>query len=118
MEEIETAVKGTLEMIPRAGQYSNYEKPIRQMWEDYRAKINKESMVIMIGDARNNKNGSAEEEFKNIARKAKSVYWLNTDTFEKWDTGDSIASTYAKYSAMMETRNVRSLITFISDVLK
>ena len=75
-------------------------------------------MVIIIGDARNNKNPSAEEEFKNICRKAKSAYWLNTEERSKWNFQDSIASTYARYARMFQTTTINELMHFVNEDLK
>ena len=116
--DVEQAITDTLSLIPRAGQYSNYERPITTMWEQYNSKITKDSIVMMIGDARNNKNASAENEFKNIVRRAKKTYWLNTDDIGKWNQGDSIASTYARYCPMYEVKTPRQLLDFIDVGLK
>lgn len=113
-EDIENATKQILAMIPRSGQYSNYERPLRSMWENYRSRISKDSMVIFIGDARNNKNDTGKDYIKNICRKAKCAYWLNTDERGKWNQGDSIASVYGQYATMYETRNIRQLLGFLS----
>ena len=116
--DIQTAIDQTLALIPRAGQYSNYEKPIQTLWTDYHSKITPESIVIMIGDARNCRNQSAEAEFRSIARRAKKTYWLNTDELRKWDTGDSIASTYAKYCKMFEVRTTRQIVGFLDQGMR
>ena len=113
-EDVDNATKQILAMIPRSGQYSNYEKPLRNMWEVYRNRISKDSMIIFIGDARNNKNDAGESYIKNICRKAKCAYWLNTDDRKKWDQGDSIASVYGHYATMYEIRNIRQLLGFLS----
>lgn len=105
-----------LGLIPRAGQYSNYEVPLRDMWDRHRNRITKDSMVIFIGDARNNKNDPGKEYIRNICRKAKRAYWLNTDANEKWDQGDSIASVYGHYARMYETVNIRQLLGFIMEM--
>ena len=69
-EDVDNAAK-QMQMIPRSGQYSNYERPLRSMWKEYRNRISKDSMIIFIGDARNNKNDAGENYIKNICRKAK-----------------------------------------------
>ena len=115
-EDVEQATKKILSMIPSVGQYSNYERPLRSMWEEYRNRISKDSMVIFIGDARNNKNDTGEEYIRNICRKAKCAYWLNTDARQKWDQGDSIVSVYGHYAKMYETGNIRQLLGFISEM--
>lgn len=114
----ELAIRETLGMIPRSGQYSNYERPIRDMWEKNRPIINKDSLVLVIGDARNNKNGPAEEEFKNIVRRAKKAYWLNTDHLAKWGQGDSIAPLYAKYCKMFEVRTPKAIVQFLDQGMR
>lgn len=115
-EDVDNAAKQILTMIPRSGQYSNYERPLRSMWKEYRNRISKDSMIIFIGDARNNKNDAGENYIKNICRKAKCAYWLNTDDRKKWDQGDSIASVYGHYAAMHEIRNIRQLLGFLSEM--
>ena len=65
-EDVDNAAKQILTMIPRSGQYSNYERPLRSMWKEYRNRISKDSMIIFIGDARNNKNDAGENYIKNI----------------------------------------------------
>ena len=113
----EKAIEETLSIIPRRGVYSNYERPIKELWGQ-KAKITKDSIVIVIGDARNNKNGPAENEFRNIARRAKKTYWLNTDVVQKWNQGDSIAGTYAKYSKMFEIRTPKAIVQFLNEGMK
>lgn len=113
---VEESVREVLDLIPRAGQYSNYEVPLRDMWERHRNRITKDSMVIFIGDARNNKNDPGKEYIRNICRKAKHAYWLNTDVSDKWDQGDSIASVYGHYARMYETVNIQQLLGFIMEM--
>ena len=67
-----------------------------------------------MGDARNNKNPTGEEYIKNISRKAKKAYWLNTEEFNKWGKADSLAFEYAKYFKMYEILNAADLVNFIN----
>ena len=116
MNNVERAIRETLNLVPRG--YSNYGKPITSMWENYKVKITKDSFVIMIGDARNNNNRSGEKEFRNIARRAKKIYWMNTDEFNKWGQGDSIAQTYAKYCKMYEIRTPKAIVQFLDQGMR
>lgn len=111
--DIESSVAHTLEMIPRRGVYSNYYEPFKSLWEEQKSRITKDTVVIFIGDARNNKNKSGEEFIKNISRKARSAYFMNTEKVTDWNTADSIASLYGKYAKMQETRNVEDIIKFL-----
>ena len=113
--EIESAINDVLNIIPRKGVYSNYYEPLKTLWGNYKKKITKDSIVIFMGDARNNKNDTAEEFIKNIGHRVKKCIWLNTETIEKWNKADSLASLYGKYSEMYEVINTAELISFIEN---
>lgn len=113
--EIESAINDVLNIIPRKGVYSNYYESLKTLWGNYKKKITKDSIVIFMGDARNNKNDTAEEFIKNIGHRAKKCIWLNTETIEKWNKADSLASLYGKYSEMYEVINTAELISFIEN---
>lgn len=113
---IETAIDSVLNAIPRKGVYSNYYIPLKTLWTEHRKKITKDSVVIFMGDARNNKNDTAEEYMKNIGHLAKKCYWLNTEKYDEWDKADSLATLYGKYSTMYEVINTMELIGFIENM--
>lgn len=118
LHDAEEAVTTVLNNIPRSGAYSNYYIPLKDIWENHAKDLKKDSMIIFMGDARNNKNKSGEEYIRNIVRKSggKRAYWLNTDEKGKWDQGDSIASVYEKYTQMLEVRTPKQLLQFISSL--
>lgn len=113
-DNIDQSVKNVLDVIPRRGVYSNYYKPLYSIWEENRNIITSDSIVIFMGDARNNKNPTGEEYVKNIARKAKKAYWLNTENFNEWGKADSLAFEYAKYFKMYEVLSAADLVNFIN----
>lgn len=112
--DINDSIKDVLDTIPRKGVYSNYFKPLRSLWVDNRNEITSDSIVIFMGDARNNANDPGIEYVKNIARKAKKAYWLNTEEFSKWGVKDSLAFEYSKFFKMYEVLNASDLIGFIN----
>lgn len=114
-DDIERAINDVLSTIPRKGVYSNYYNPLKTLWSDYKKKLTKDSFVIFMGDARNNKNENAEEFMKNIGHRVKKCVWLNTETIDKWNKADSLANLYGKYSEMYEVVNTRELIEFIEN---
>lgn len=113
---MDAAIKEVLSSIPRHGAYSNYCIPITQLWEEHRNEITPDSIVIFIGDARNNKNDTAEECFKNISRRAKKCYWLNTEAVSKWDTFDSVINVYSQYAKVFEACNPGQIMDFITQM--
>lgn len=117
-DDIEKAIKNVFAKIPTRGVYSNYTIPLEQLWNDHRHDLTSDSIVIFMGDARNNQNDPAYETLKNICRKAKKAYWLNTEDVSQWDYKDSLASGYAKYAKMYEIINIKELIGFIQSGIK
>lgn len=115
-DDINNAINDILNYIPRHGVYSNYYVPIKDLWEKHKKDITSDTIIIFMGDARNNNNESGEEFVKNIARKAKKAYWLNTEPFEEWGNSDSLAYKYAKYFKMFEVLNTAQLINFIDKI--
>lgn len=111
------APEDILGRIPIRGVYSNYYRPLRQFYEESLSLINKDTIVIFIGDARNNHNPTGEDELKAICRKARSAYWINTEDPALWDSGDSIMSVYAKYmNRCTAAFNTADLIAFLMEV--
>jgi len=51
--------------------------------------VDHRSTVIILGDARNNYYEAHPERLRDIARRAKSVWWLNPEAREQWGEGDS-----------------------------
>lgn len=80
--------------IPTRGVYSDYGTTIHQLREKIGGSIHKDTTVIVIGDARNNRNDSAAQDLKFIADRCHQVFWLNPENEYKWDTGDSVMGKY------------------------
>lgn len=116
--DIDSASKAVLDMIPRHGAYSDYSVPLTQLWEQHRKEITKDTIVIFMGDARNNQNQPMYETLKNICRKAKRAYWLNTERQKLWNKADSIAGGYARYAKMYEVVNTSQLVGFIQEGIR
>lgn len=117
-EDIDTATKKVLSLIPTRSVYSNYSIPMEQLWNDHRKELTSDTIVIFMGDARNNKNDPMYDTVKNICHKVKRAFWLNTETVDEWDTADSLASGYGRYAKMFEVANMRELIGFIQEGIR
>lgn len=107
----EDFINKVFEVVPVKGVYSNYFMPLEAFYKEYFSKLTKDSIVIFMGDARNNKNETGEDYVKAIARKAKKAYWLNTEGKSCWNTYDSIINVYGQYMD-----DVREVLT-TADVL-
>ena len=96
--------------------YSNYNKALNDFYDNCYQRIDKESIILYFGDARNNKNASGKEILSAINSKAGYSVWLNSEEHEKWDTGDSIMSTYSKYvNSVFEINTVEQMIYFLNN---
>ena len=116
-QNAEESVKGILEAVETKGVYSDYFRPLQSLATEQISRITRDSIVIFIGDARNNRNQSGEEFIRKVCRKAKHSYWLNTEERSLWDTADSIISLYAPYmDQVREVVNVGELLAFLQEV--
>ncbi len=97
VSDCENAIQNVLCEIPRRGVYSDYGQALQEFWSKHSHEITKDTLVFFIGDARNNQNESGEDIVKAISRKARKVYWMNTDRKEKCNQGDSIIAKYLPY---------------------
>ena len=96
--------------------YSNYNKALNDFYDNCYQRIDKESIILYFGDARNNKNASGKEILSAINSKAGYSVWLNSEEHKKWDTGDSIMSTYSKYvNSVFEINTVEQMIYFLNN---
>lgn len=110
-----TAIEKATVAVPNKGTYSDYNFAFRKFDSEYFNCIDKNTIVLYLGDARNNKNKSGEQYVARIAQKAKSLIWLNTEQKEKWNTGDSIMSTYETYmDEVYEIGTVEDIINFLN----
>ena len=109
--DAEEAVKAIFETVPTKGVYSDYYRPLKQFCEDGISEVDKNTIVLFMGDARNNKNATGEEYMMKICARARSVYFMDTESKEKWDLNDSVIGIYGKYmDGVFETWNPRQLI--------
>lgn len=115
--DAQAAVRKVLGTIPTRGVYSDYHTPFDDFRRNHMSEVTHDTIVFFIGDARNNRNASGEENIKAIARRAKRAFWLNTETRGRWDTGDSIMGTYAPYMTQVEeVLTPGDLIGFLTEV--
>ena len=94
--------------------HSDYGHAFEVFWERYGKDIGPKSTVLLLGDARNNYHASQAWVVKEIAQKARHVYWLNPEPRSYWNTGDSIVGEYGTHTdGVYECRNLRQLEAFV-----
>src|SRR6187431_3006755 len=94
--------------------HSDYGHAFEVFWERYGKGIGPKTTVLLLGDARNNYHASQAWVVKEIASKARHVYWLNPEPKSYWNTGDSIVGEYGTHTdGVYECRNLRQLEAFV-----
>ncbi len=101
--------------VVRLDAHSNYGESFEDFMERYGDGLSARSTVLILGDARNNYRQSKAAALKSISTAAHKTFWLNPEPHSYWDTGDSLASTYAScIDDMAEVRTLRQLERFVA----
>ncbi len=97
--------------------HSDYGRALEGFHAEYVEGLGPRTTVLILGDARNNHRQSAAWVLADLQRRARHVYWLNPEPRRFWDSGDSIASSYARYvDDMVEVRNLNQLAGFVERI--
>ena len=106
------AIEHALVAVPRT--YSDYYYALSQFHQHYLGEVDRNTIVIFLGDARNNQNDPGLPFLQDIQTQAKSVLWLNTEEKEKWNTNDSIIGLYQPHlDQVYEILTTQDLIQFL-----
>lgn len=106
------AIELALKAVPR--DYSNYYHALSQFHQAYLGEVDRNTIVIFLGDARNNKNPTGSEFLQAIQAQAKATFWLNTEEKQKWNVNDSIIGIYEDYlTEVHEILTTNDLIKFL-----
>lgn len=106
------AIDLALKAVPR--DYSNYYHALSQFHEQHLGEIDRNTIVIFLGDARNNQNPTGSEFMQAIQTQARATFWLNTEEKEKWNVNDSIIGVYEDYlTKVYEILTTNDLIAFL-----
>lgn len=90
--------------------FSDYGEMFIDFCQKYMDVLNKQTTLIIIGDARNNYRREHQDYFQLMSAEVKKMIWLNPEPVEKWDYEDSIMSVYGVFcSQVFECRNLQQL---------
>ena len=98
--------------------HSDYGHALEVFWNNYSKDVGPKTSVLILGDARNNYHAPNSWIIKDLAERARNVFWLNPEPKSYWDTGDSIISEYSEYcDGIFEVRNLRQLEKFADNLV-
>jgi uncharacterized protein with von Willebrand factor type A (vWA) domain len=84
---------------------TNYGKSLEDFCGMALRSVNRQTTVIILGDARGNRNEPRVELMGDIFNRAGRVIWLNPEPQPLWGTGDSDMYRYAPFCSQMMTCN-------------
>ena len=98
--------------------HSDYGHALEVFWNNYAKDVGPKTSVLILGDARNNYHAPNGWIIREIAERARNVFWLNPEPKSYWDTGDSIIGEYSQYcDGTFEVRNLRQLEAFADNLV-
>lgn len=101
--------------LMRADGHSDYGHSFCAFLDRWPGILTDRSIVLVLGDGRNNNRSPEEQCFATIARRAQTVYWLNPEGQENWTSGDSAIPRYRSFcDAIVECRNLTQLQRFVA----
>jgi uncharacterized protein with von Willebrand factor type A (vWA) domain len=104
--------QGHLVMTPALDLYarSDFGRVLGELWERRTGLLTRATLVVIMGDARNNRLPARADVIREIARICRGVVWLNPEDPARWGTGDSAIKQYAReVKAVAPSRNLREL---------
>ena len=103
---------GHLVMTPALDLYarSDFGRVLGELWARRAGLLTRGTIVVIMGDARNNRLPARADLVREIARTCRAVVWLNPEDPARWGSGDSAIKQYAReVNAVAQSRNLREL---------
>jgi hypothetical protein len=90
IEDGHVAPEGRLDLHAR----SDFGRVLVDLWEERRV-VTRTALLLVVGDARNNRRPPRADVFAALAERAQRTVWLVPEPRARWDTGDSVLAAYA-----------------------
>jgi uncharacterized protein with von Willebrand factor type A (vWA) domain len=104
--------RGHLVMAPPLDLYakSDFGRVLSQLWERRSTLLNRATVLVILGDGRNNRRPARADLLRDIGRICRAVIWLNPEDSARWGTGDSAIAQYGRaVDALLPCRNLLEL---------
>jgi uncharacterized protein with von Willebrand factor type A (vWA) domain len=83
---------------------------LAQLWERRAELVNRQTLIVILGDARNNRRPARADLLREIAQLCRGVVWLNPEEPARWGTGDSAIEQYRRaVTALHPSGSLREL---------
>lgn len=89
---------------------SDFGKVLVEFCDVYAPLLTRSTVVLILGDARNNRRPARGDLLGRIHNAVRHVVWLNPESRIRWDTGDSVMATYGRHcDEVLSASNIREL---------
>jgi uncharacterized protein with von Willebrand factor type A (vWA) domain len=89
---------------------SDFGRVLGELWQRRTGLITRSTIVVIMGDGRNNRLPARADLVREIGRMSRGVVWLNPEDPARWGTGDSAIRQYAReVKVLVPARNLREL---------
>src|SRR5581483_5245610 len=89
---------------------SDFGRVLAEVWERRAELIGRATLVVILGDGRNNRRPSRADLLRDLRRHCRAVIWLNPEPRQRWGTGDSAIFQYAReVDGLYECGNLNEL---------
>jgi uncharacterized protein with von Willebrand factor type A (vWA) domain len=75
--------------------YSDFGRTFYQFYQDYLGEINRDTVLLILGDARNNAFDPQAWTLEEIRQRCRRIIWLNPEPQQEWNKDDSVIDLYA-----------------------
>src|SRR5438093_915980 len=97
---------------------SDFGRVLVELWERQRARLTRSTLLLVLGDARNNRLPPRADLLRAIADHVQRIVWLVPEPRARWDTGDSVLGMYAPAcEAVVECVDVGALVRAVRQAL-
>ncbi len=98
---------------------SDFGNVLRLFGTRFEAGLGRNTVLLVLGDARNNRRPPRADLLARLQRAVRAVVWLNPEPPARWNTGDSVMATYARYaSTVLAAHDPRTLDAALAQLVK
>ena len=89
---------------------SDFGRVLIELWNRRAELLNRQTLVVILGDGRNNRRAARADLLREIARTVAAVIWLNPEEPARWGSGDSAINQYRReVTALYPSGNLHEL---------
>ena len=97
---------------------SDFGRVLVELWERQRTRLTRSALLLVLGDARNNRLPPRADLLRAIADRVQRIVWLVPEPRARWDTGDSVLRLYAPAcEAVVECVDLGAMVRAVRETL-